>query len=197
MDTHFYQRAVEKLFHTYRVKNIWRGKKNCKLESGVRLRGGGGWTRPTHTITISKGGEEDLRGSDHPWPSWSSPGRRESNCSSLAPIMNVIPVKELGLISTLVVSLPAVFERQGNPNDMNFILSHLKQAVCHRGITSSAQNLLVHLLIPLSRFKGGLMDLEELERKVVQEIPSSLNIQLQAATQKVRRGQSCINMPGV
>ena len=92
--------------------------------------------------------------------------------------MNVL---ESAFVSTLLVSIPAVFEQEGTPRDMDYILSYLKKAVCHRGITTSTQKLIVHLLVPLSRFKGGLIDHEELKKKVVWEVPSSLDIQLHIA----------------
>lgn len=108
--------------------------------------------------------------------------------------MNFLAVRESALVSTLLVSIPAVFEHEGTPGDMDFILSYLKLAVCHRGITTHAQKLLVHLLVPLSSFKGGLIDHEELEEQVVREVPSTLHIQLHiAGVQKVRRnGRVCI-----
>lgn len=85
--------------------------------------------------------------------------------------------EEKTLVIKLIVSLPSVFAVQGTPDDLNFILSHLKQAVCHRGISTSTQKLLVTLLVPLSSFKAGFMDAKELQaimRKAVSKQDLSL-----------------------
>ena len=73
-----------------------------------------------------------------------------------------IPKEEATLVVQLMISIPQVFKQKGTPDDLNFILSHIKQAVCHRGITTCCQKLLVSLVTPLGRFKAGFMDVAEL-----------------------------------
>lgn len=70
--------------------------------------------------------------------------------------------QEASLVWKLVNSIPAVFASLGSPDDLNFILSCLKQAVCLRGISTSSQQLFVELLAPLSSFKAGLTDVLQL-----------------------------------
>lgn len=85
--------------------------------------------------------------------------------------------EEKALVIKLMVSLPAVFAVQGTPDDLNFILSHLKQAVCHRGISTGTQQLLVALLAPLSSFKAGFMDVNELQA-IMRRAISKLDLNL-------------------
>lgn len=80
--------------------------------------------------------------------------------------------EEALLLRKLVNSFPSVFARQGTPDDVNFILSYLKQAVCLRGISTSSQQLVVELLAPLSSFKAGFMDMRQL-REAVDRVSAS------------------------
>lgn len=99
--------------------------------------------------------------------------------------MDVLPEKETTYICTLLDSIPAVFERRCSINDMDFILSCLKQTICHRGVSEGTQKLLIHILIPLSSFKVGLMGAQELKDNVMHVIVS-LGLQLQlTGAQKV------------
>lgn len=74
--------------------------------------------------------------------------------------------KEAELLLRTVFSIPRVFETRGTPDDLNLILSHLKQAVCHRGISVAGQRLLINLLAPLGSFKAGLIDTKQLQARV-------------------------------
>lgn len=76
--------------------------------------------------------------------------------------MDSTPAEEVALVLQLIRSIPHVFKSNGTPDDLNFILSHLKQAVCHRGVSTSSQSVLVELLAPMSKFKAGLMDVKDL-----------------------------------
>ena len=84
--------------------------------------------------------------------------------------------EEKALVIKLIVSLPSVFAVQGTPDDLNFILSHLKQAVCYRGISTKTQKLLVALLVPLSSFKAGFMDVKELKAIMGKSIKQDLSL---------------------
>ena len=76
--------------------------------------------------------------------------------------MDSTPAEEVALVLQLIRSIPHVFKTKGTPDDLNFILSHLKQAVCHRGVSTNTQCMVVDLLAPFSKFKAGLMDVEDL-----------------------------------
>jgi hypothetical protein len=75
-------------------------------------------------------------------------------------------LEEVQLVLALVQSIPHVFSRRGTPDDLNFILSNLKQAICLRGISVSSQRLFVDLLAPLGGFKVGLLDVKQLQLAV-------------------------------
>ena len=77
--------------------------------------------------------------------------------------------EEAALFLKFIHSIPYVFRDQGNPDDLNFMLSHLKKAVCLRGVSSNVQSVVVELLAPISMFKAGHMHVRELERIVEQE----------------------------
>ena len=116
--------------------------------------------------------------------------RISSNSSTFSPpchfFMDVLPEKESAYVTTLLNSVPAVFEQRCSINDMDFILSCLKQTICHRGVSKNTQNLLLHTLIPLSSFKVGLMGSQELKENVV-HIIASLDLQLElTGANKVR-----------
>ncbi len=70
--------------------------------------------------------------------------------------------KDVELLAMLLHSLPPIFRNKGTPNDLNFILSHLKQAVVYRGVSSDVQKLLIDLLVPFSKFKAGFIGVREL-----------------------------------
>lgn len=75
-------------------------------------------------------------------------------------------MEEAALVLKITESIPHVFKTRGTPDDLDFILSHLKQAVCHRGVSPSTQKLIVSQLIPLGRFKAGYMDIKELQAQM-------------------------------
>ncbi len=92
--------------------------------------------------------------------------------------MEELPEKELTYLTALLDSIPAVFERRCSINDMDFILSCLKQTICHRGVSKNAQRLLIHTLVPLSSFKVGLMGSQELKENAM-HIINTLGLQIQ------------------
>lgn len=77
-----------------------------------------------------------------------------------------VPLEEAQLVLRTVQSIPYVFSSFGTPRDLDFILSHLKQAVCLRGISTASQKLFVDLLAPLGGFKAGLLDVGQLQLTV-------------------------------
>ncbi len=79
----------------------------------------------------------------------------------------VVSDEEIELVHLLIFSIPHVFKHSGTPDDLNFILSHMKQAVLHRGVSVSTQRLLVSLLAPLGSFKTGCMDAKELQQQML------------------------------
>ena len=98
--------------------------------------------------------------------------------------MEPIPAEEVRPVIQLVHSIPSVFSTKGTPDDLNFILSHLKQAVCHRGVTAGTRWLIAELLVPLSRFKAGLIDVKQLQRCVTE---ASLKVVRPDVTQSIQK----------
>lgn len=74
--------------------------------------------------------------------------------------------EEAQLVLGMAQSIPYVFASRGTPDDLDFILSYLKHAVCLRGISTSSQKLFVDLLAPLGGFKAGFLDVGHLQMAV-------------------------------
>ena len=103
-----------------------------------------------------------------------------------------IPPEESELLSTLLVSIPAVLKHSGAqgdmnyimyfPKDMDYIMYFLKEAVIYRGLSPLSQKLLVDLHGPLSKFKNCFISSEKLEDNLLR-IVSDLNIQLHTSNE--------------
>lgn len=94
--------------------------------------------------------------------------------------------EEVALVLKLALSVPQVFQDQGTPDDLDFILSHLKQAVCHRGVSDSLQSIIIELLGPLSKFKAGMINGGELVEAVKEASLKVVGSKPTAQLQKVR-----------
>lgn len=72
----------------------------------------------------------------------------------------------VAMVIQVVLSIPHVFKNRGTPDDLNFILAYLKQAVCHRSTSTSTRQLVLSLLPPLGSFKAGYIDDRHLQMLV-------------------------------
>ena len=66
------------------------------------------------------------------------------------------------LVQVLLRSIPCVFRWEGDPDDMEFILSSIRTIICERTVSKELQSLLLEAIGPLSKFSVGAVSAEEL-----------------------------------
>lgn len=65
-------------------------------------------------------------------------------------------------VHVLLHSIPCVFRRAGTPDDMDYILDCIRNAICERTVSNELQCLLLEAIGPLCKFSVGALSIEEL-----------------------------------
>ena len=69
-------------------------------------------------------------------------------------------------VQVLLHSIPCVFRRAGTPDDMEFILGCIRNAICERAVSKELQRLLLEAIGPLCKFSVGAFSVEELRSSI-------------------------------
>ena len=69
-------------------------------------------------------------------------------------------------VQVLLHSIPCVFRRAGTPDDMEFILGCIRNAICERTVSKELQRLLLEAIGPLCKFSVGAFSVEELRSSI-------------------------------